>query len=73
MGIEKNFETSQTPHLIVDQIHGNMQLRAWGESRVMVSGNGNDYHFNQEGNEIRLGNFDDCRIFVPVAANVTAS
>jgi hypothetical protein len=71
MSIEKSFETSQTPHLIIGQIHGNMQLRAWDESRVSVSGNGNDYRLRQEGDQIVLGDFDDCRIFVPTAASVT--
>ena len=71
MGIEKSFETSQTPHVFVEQVHGNMQLRAWDESRILVSGRGGDYHYKQEGDEIRLGDFEDCRIFVPVAAHVT--
>ncbi len=30
MGIEKYFETSQTPHLHVEQIHGNLQLAGLG-------------------------------------------
>lgn len=71
MSIEKSFETSQTPHLIIGQIHGNLQLRAWEESRVSVSGNGDDYRFKQEGDQIVLGDFEDCRIFVPIAASVT--
>lgn len=71
MSTEKQFETSQTPHLLIEQVHGNMQVRAWGEARVSVTGSGRDYRFTQEGDEIRLGNFDDCRIFVPVAASIT--
>lgn len=71
MGIEKYFETSLTPHLNIEQIHGNMQLRAWDESRIMISGKGDAYRFKQEGDEIWLGDFDDCRIFVPTAASVT--
>jgi hypothetical protein len=71
MGIEKSFETSQTPHLIVEQIHGNMTMNAWSEARVMVSGHGNNYRYKQEGDEIRLEGFENCRIFVPFGANVT--
>ncbi len=37
----------------------------------MVSGKGDDYRFKQEGEEIWLGDFEDCRIFVPTAASVT--
>jgi hypothetical protein len=71
MGIEREFETGTTPRVMIDQIHGNMQLRAWGESRVVVSSNGKDYYFSQDGDEIQLGNFDDCHISVPLSASVT--
>ena len=71
MGIEKTFETSQTPHLIIEQIHGNMSLNGWEESRIMISGKGDNYRYKQEGEEIRLQGFTDCRIFVPQGASVT--
>ena len=71
MAIEKHFETGEAPNLLIEEIHGNMQVRGWNEPRVMVSGNGSDYHFSQEGNEVRLNDFDDCRIFVPVGATLT--
>lgn len=73
MGIERRFETSETPHVVIDQVYGNMQLRAWDEPGVMVSGKGDNYHYSQEGDELRLGNFDDCSILVPANANVTLS
>lgn len=72
MGVEKTLETSQNPTVVVDQIYGNLQLRAWDESQVMISGDGESY-IMQEGNEVRIGDFGNCRILVPVAASVTFS
>src|SRR5690349_19594629 len=70
MGIEKQFETGTTPNLIIDQVHGNMIVSAWDEARVAVTAKGDRYRFKQEGNELRLDGFDDCRIVVPHGASV---
>jgi DUF4097 and DUF4098 domain-containing protein YvlB len=71
MSIEKTFETGDTPHVIIGRIRGNVDVRGWDEPRVAVSGKGDSYSFAQEGDAIRLGDFDDCHIKVPVAANLT--
>src|SRR3954470_990319 len=71
MGIEKQFETDETPNLIIDQVHGNITLSAWGEPRVVVNAKGERYRFKQEGNEIRLDGFEDCHIVMPKGASVT--
>jgi len=71
MGIEKQFETGQAPNLIIDQVRGNIMLSSWDESRVVVNAKGDRYRFMQEGNDIRLEGFEDCRLVVPVGASLT--
>src|SRR6476659_3607852 len=70
MGIEKQFETGATPNLIIDQVHGNITLSAWSESRISINAKGDRYRFKQEGNDLRLDGFEDCRIVMPEGASV---
>ena len=71
MSIEKKFQTGETPHLIIEQMHGNLVLRTWEEQSISVSGTSDAYRFHQEGDEITLTNIEDARVLVPSGASVT--
>ncbi len=66
---QNSIETSEAPHIILEQIDGDLKLIGWTQAQVQVL-RGEEIDLHVEGNIIRIRCEDDCSLQVPMGATL---
>lgn len=68
---QQSFTTSLSPEVILEEIHGNLQVKGWERTEVLVKASGNNIHLLEKGPDIvRIQADSDCIVRLPNEATL---
>ncbi|HEX7975054.1 MAG TPA: hypothetical protein VF498_11650 [Anaerolineales bacterium] len=67
---QQTIATSLAPDVIIDQVHGNLQVKGWERAEVVIKANPDELNLEEQDDAIRLSCQGDCAIRLPHGATV---
>jgi len=66
----KTISAGQTPKIVIENIGGDLSLVGWEGDDILLKGEDDEMHFNQDGGEVKISCDDDLSLRVPKASSV---
>jgi DUF4097 and DUF4098 domain-containing protein YvlB len=67
---KQTIPTSMAPEVIIEQVHGELQIRGWERPEVLVSANSDDLSMEEQDDTVRLSCQGNCDVRLPHGATL---